>query len=152
MAIALSIHLLAAVVWVGGMFFAHFCLRPVAVKQFEPPQRLTLFNAVFARFFRWVWIAVLTLLGTGYWMIFSHFGGVGGVSWSVHLMQGTGVVMFALYVYLFIKPYTDLRQAVSEERWPDGAKALNRIRQIVITNLTLGIVTIVIAGGGRWLG
>ncbi len=152
MAIALSIHLLAAVVWVGGMFFAHFCLRPVAVNQFEPPQRLKLLSAVFARFFRWVWIAALTLIGTGYWMIFIHFGGMGNVGWPVHLMQGIGLVMFALYLFLFIKPYTELRQAVNEKRWPDGGKALNQIRQIVITNLTLGLITIVIAGGGRWLG
>lgn len=34
------LHVLATVVWVGGMFFAHFVLRPIAVAQLPPPQRL----------------------------------------------------------------------------------------------------------------
>ena len=44
----LTLHLLAAVIWVGGMFFAYACLRPVAASLFEPPQRLTLWRSVFA--------------------------------------------------------------------------------------------------------
>ena len=30
------IHVLASMVWLGGMFLAHFCLRPAA-QQLEPP-------------------------------------------------------------------------------------------------------------------
>ncbi|GAB4346253.1 MAG: CopD family protein [Gammaproteobacteria bacterium] len=151
MAIALSLHLLAAVVWVGGMFFAYVCLRPVAASQLEPPLRLALWNGVFARFFRWVWIAIVALPITGYWMIFGHFGGMASVGWPVHAMQGIGWVMIALYLALFLGPYQELNRAVNEERWPDGGKALNRIRQIVATNLVLGLVTVVLASGGRWM-
>jgi uncharacterized membrane protein len=151
MMIAVSLHLLAAVIWVGGMFFAYFCLRPVAANQLEPPQRLKLWNAVFARFFRWVWLAVFALLATGYWMIFSHYSGMGSVGWHIHAMQGIGLVMTALYLFLFVSPYSELMRAVKEERWPDGGKALNRIRQIVATNLVLGLVTVVVASGGRWV-
>ena len=38
--ILLLLHLSGVIVWVGGMFFAHFCLRPVAALQLPPPQRL----------------------------------------------------------------------------------------------------------------
>lgn len=151
MIIALPLHLLAAVIWVGGMFFAYVCLRPVAASQLEPPLRLALWNSVFARFFRWVWIAVVALPVTGYWMIFSHFGGMANVGWPVHAMQGIGLLMIALYLALYFGPYPELMRAVKEERWPDGGKALNRIRQIVATNLVLGLVTVVLASGGRWL-
>ena len=41
MRIALWLHLLATVVWVGGMFFAHVALRP-AVAALPPPVRLPL--------------------------------------------------------------------------------------------------------------
>ena len=51
MGIALLLHLLAAVVWVGGMFFAYVALRPAAA-QLEPPARLTLWVGVFKIFFR----------------------------------------------------------------------------------------------------
>lgn len=151
MGIALSLHLLAATVWVGGMFFAYLCLRPVAAAQLEPPLRLTLWSQVFARFFRWVWLAVVLLPVTGYWMVFAGFGGMENVSWSTHTMQATGLLMIAIYLFLFFGPYPELRRAVNDQRWPDGAAALNRIRQLVLTNLILGLITVAVAGSGRWL-
>ena len=50
-AAALAIHLLLALLWVGGMFFAYLVLRPVAATELEPPQRLPLWRGVFSRFF-----------------------------------------------------------------------------------------------------
>ena len=61
----LALHLLSAIVWIGGMFFAHFCMRPAAVETLQPPQRLPLMAAALGRFFRYVAVAVLVLLGTG---------------------------------------------------------------------------------------
>lgn len=40
----LFLHLAGVVLWVGGMFFAYVCLRPTAVKLFEPPQRSAWFS------------------------------------------------------------------------------------------------------------
>ncbi len=57
--LAISLHLLSATLWVGGMFFAYCILRPIAAIQFEPPQRLTLWSEVFSKFFPWVWAAVI---------------------------------------------------------------------------------------------
>lgn len=45
------IHVLAVVLWVGGMAFAHFFLRP-SVQALEPPVRLRLLHAVMKRFFQ----------------------------------------------------------------------------------------------------
>jgi len=42
LAIAITLHTLSAVIWVGGMFFAHFALRPAANHLLEPPLRLFL--------------------------------------------------------------------------------------------------------------
>ena len=69
MSIALTFHILAIVIWVGGMFFAYMALRPAAASVLEPQQRLTLWSAVFARFFPWVWLAVISILASGYWML-----------------------------------------------------------------------------------
>ena len=55
--LALTLHILGAVVWVGGMFAAYVCLRPAA-GALEPPQRLTLWRGFFAKFFPWVWVSV----------------------------------------------------------------------------------------------
>ena len=60
-----SLHLLAALVWVGGMFFAWMVLRPAAVAALEAPPRLKLWLEVFPRFFYWVWAAVILVRITG---------------------------------------------------------------------------------------
>jgi len=47
----LFLHFAAVVVWIGGMVFAHFCLRPAALATLQPPQRLPLMAAALGRFF-----------------------------------------------------------------------------------------------------
>jgi uncharacterized membrane protein len=151
MPLIIALHVLAAIVWVGGMFFAHQVLRPVAAAQLEPPARLAQWAAVFDRFFVWVWIAVALLLATGFWMIFGLFGGMNHVGTHIHIMLALGLLMAALYGYVYFIPYPALKCAVAEQRFPDGAKALATIRVIVGTNLSLGLITSAVATGGRYL-
>ncbi|MCK5092503.1 MAG: DUF2269 family protein, partial [Gammaproteobacteria bacterium] len=80
-----SLHVISAVVWVGGMIFAHAFLRPVAASQLEPPQRLQLWTSVFARFFPLVWVCVILLPVTGYLMIFSIWQTMAATPLYVHL-------------------------------------------------------------------
>jgi uncharacterized membrane protein len=150
-ALAIALHILAATLWVGGMFFAWQVLRPVAATQLEPPARLRLWVGVFGRFFPWVWLSVALLPATGYWMIFGLFGGMAAVGLSVHLMQGIGWLMIAIYMHLFFAPYRRLKEAVITEQWPEAGQQLNRIRRIVGINLTLGLLVIAIAAGGRFI-
>ncbi|HEX4938933.1 MAG TPA: hypothetical protein VFX11_09675, partial [Candidatus Kapabacteria bacterium] len=93
MSVMIALHLLSAVIWVGGMFFAYMALRPVAASLLEPPVRLTLWAQVFTRFFPWVWASVLLLLGTGLWMTFGIFGGMKYVGIHVHIMLLLGLIM-----------------------------------------------------------
>ena len=87
-ALAVTLHLLSVVVWVGGMFFAHQCLRPVAAGQLEPPQRLRLWVGVFGRFFPWVWISVVLILASGYGMVFMVFSGFGSGKTEATVVEG----------------------------------------------------------------
>jgi uncharacterized membrane protein len=145
---AIPLHVLAAVIWVGGMFFAHQCLRPVAASLLEPPVRLRLWVGVFGRFFPWVWACVLVILVSGFWMIFSVYGGMGGVALHVHLMLGMGSLMMLIFFYVFFAPYRALRMAVKAEDWPEGGRELARIRKLVGFNLILGLATVAVATGG----
>ena len=151
MSLALTLHLLGAVVWVGGMFFAYVCLRPVAAADLQPPARLRLWSGVFGRFFPWVWAAVGLLLATGYWMLFAVFGGFAGAGVHIHLMQGLGLLMMLLYGHLFFAPFRRLKAAVAAENWPAGGVALGQIRRIVAINLSLGLIVVAIGSGGRYL-
>ncbi len=148
--LALALHAMSAVVWVGGMFFAYVILRPVAAERLQPPLRLTLWAGVFARFFPWVWATVLILPISGYLLIFQVWGGMGGAPLRVHLMNGLAVVMITLFIWVFFGPYRRLRRAVAVEDWPEGGAALAAIRRLVGINLLLGLAVVAIAVGGRY--
>lgn len=146
---AIALHGIAATLWIGGMFFAYVVLRP-AIVLMEPHRRLGLWAGVFKRFFPWVWVSVAVLLVTGYWMVFRVFDGFGSSPLYVHAMHGLGLLMVALYVYLYYLPYPLLKQHVSNEDWPAASKALNRIRHIVLVNLVLGLILLFTVYAGRY--
>lgn len=150
MPVAVTLHLLAAVIWVGGMFFAYMALRPVAGKLLEPAVRLTLWTQVFKRFFPWVWLSVLALLVTGFWMIFTVIGGIGNAGIHIHLMIALGMTMIVIFTYIYFAPYRRLSHAVESKDWPTGAAGLNRIRQLIAVNLALGLSVVTIASLGRY--
>ena len=151
MFIAITLHLLAVVVWVGGMFFAYMALRPVAAGLLEPPLRMPLWSGTFERFFPWVWAAVILLPVTGYWMILNVFGGFQNLALYIHVMQGIGILMIAIFLHVFFAPYRRLRKAVAAGDFPAAGKALGQIRTLIGTNLLLGLGLIVVASGGRYL-
>ena len=98
--ITLVFHVLSVIIWVGGMFFAYMCLRPIAASQLEPPVRLQLWVGVFGKFFPFVWLAVILLPLTGYMMISNIYNGMGNAPLYVHLMNGVGSLM--IFIYLII--------------------------------------------------
>lgn len=149
-AAAITVHVLAAVVWVGGMFFAYLALRPTAGRLLDPPLRLALWAGVFERFFPWVWATVVALLLSGYWIIFAVFGGFGNAGLHVHLMHALGLVMMLLFLHVYFAPFRRLQQAVAAQDWTAGGKQLNLIRRIIAVNLALGLLVVAIGSGGRY--
>ena len=97
------IHLLAAVVWVGGMAFVLFCLRPAAIAVLPPPQRIPLMHAALGRFFKIVVMAIALLLATGGAMIFTVGAKNMPVAWM--WMVGLGVVMMSVFFHLRAVPF-----------------------------------------------
>jgi uncharacterized membrane protein len=150
MVLSLFLHVLAVVVWVGGMFFAYMALRPVAASVLEPPQRLTLWAGVFDRFFPWVWASVVLILATGLYMLML-LGGVDAPRY-VATMFALGVVMMLIFGHVFFAPYRKLKRAVAGQDWKSGAAALGQIRKLIGINLTIGLLTIAVALLGRPLG
>ncbi|MCU0889767.1 MAG: CopD family protein [Rubritepida sp.] len=146
--IAYLLHVVFAVLWVGGMAFAILALRP-ALAALEPAQRLALMGGVHRRFFLIVWHAMPIVLLTGYWLLFGHYGGFRGVGWHVHLMHLTGLLMGAVYVAIFTGPWKQMRAALAARDLPAAAAANERIRQLVTINLGLGLLTVGVAAWGR---
>lgn len=150
MTVLLALHIVAATIWVGGMFFAYVVLRP-AVGGIEPaPERPRLWRRVFHRFFLFVSGSVLVLLATGYAMLFLVFGGFAGAGVYIHIMHGIGLIMFLAYGHLRLAVWPKFRDAVDAGDFEQAGGRLNLIRKIVHVNLGLGMVTIIVAATGPY--
>jgi len=145
----LLVHLLGVIVWVGGMFFAHMALRPSAAELLQPPLRLPLLAATLGRFFTWVSVSILLILvsGVAIMVLFASNGGRMGP--HIHAMSALGVLMMAIFGHIRLAAYRRLRAAVAAQDWPAGGAAMNQIRQLVLLNLVLGLITTVIVFVGR---
>lgn len=143
------LHILAIVVWIGGMVFAHFFLRPAAMS-LEPPQRIRLMHGALQRFFAAVLLAIGVVLATGLWMIGraakdSVQAGLGfnmPLDWT--LMATLGIVMMGIFGHIRFSLFKRLSAAVASSDWPKGGAALAGIRTWVSVNLAIGVVIIVI--------
>lgn len=148
LAVAMGLHVLSAVIWVGGMFFAHVVLRPVANDLLEPTVRLRFWLQIFTRFFKWVWVAVMLLLITGLWLVFLY-GGMGKAGVHIHLMVGLGIFMFMLFWHIFFAPYRRLKQALARDDSHEAERRLKQIRLLMTVNLSSGVLVTLIAVSGR---
>jgi uncharacterized membrane protein len=142
-----TLHLLAIVVWIGGMVFTHFFLRP-AVASLEPAQRVRLMHTVLGRFFKAVLVASLLTLGSGLWMVgrvakqVVQSGGSFHMPLSWTLMSLLGVLMVAIFMHIRFALYKRLDRAVTASDWAAGDAALAQLRQWVGVNLVLGLTVI----------
>lgn len=158
MGIAILLHVLAATVWVGGMFFALVCLRPASA-DLEASVRVKLWAGALSRFFGWVWASVAVLLVTGFWMTLK-ITSIGedataverlkAAGEHVHIMMGLGILMMLMAAHVYFAPLRRLRRAVADSHWTDAGKALNQIRIFIAVNLALGLIVVAVGSGGRY--
>ncbi len=134
------LHIAAAIVWLGGISFMLFALRPAATAQLAPPQRLPLIALVLGRFFSFVWLAIGLLLITGLGMMLAV--GMKNAPLGWHLMFGIGLLMFAVFGHLYFGPYRRLKLAVARADWPEGGRRVGQIAMLAGLNLLLGALAI----------
>lgn len=134
------LHLAAAIVWVGGMAFMIFVLRPIATAQLAPPQRLPLIAAAMGRFFQLVWASIAVLLLTGLAMLAGTGMKATPLGW--HLMLGIGVLMMLIFGHLHFVGLRRLQRAVAASDWPAGGQAVAGIARLVHLNFGLAWLAI----------
>lgn len=148
------VHVAAVIVWVGGMVFAHFFLRPAlsaAAPALAPPQRLALMHEVLRRFFGAVLVAVAAVLASGLWMIgdvhqrVAATGGQLAMPWSWALMTGLGLVMAIVFAHIRFVLFPRMGRALAKSQLPAAATALAGIRGWVVVNLVIGVVVVGVA-------
>jgi len=143
----LFLHLTGAFVWVGGMFFAYFCLRPAAAQLLQPPERLPLWVATFERFFQITAVAVAFILFSGFTMLAQAGFNTAPRGW--HIMMLLGCVMAGIFAYVYVGLFPQLRQHCAAAAWPAAGAVLNAIRQWVAVNLGLAVCVVAAAVSAR---
>jgi uncharacterized membrane protein len=137
----LAVHMLCAVLWVGGMFFAYVVLRP-SLSVLEPMQRIALHTQIFRRFFLVIWHAMPLILISGFAVLYGFYGGPANVPWNINLMMLLGLIMSAIFLVIVFGPYARFRRTTERNT---AAACIDRIRKLIGINLVLGIVTVVVA-------
>jgi uncharacterized membrane protein len=150
MALSLALHTLAAVIWVGGMLFIYVVLRP-STAAIDTETHVTLWHRVLSRYFTWVWFSIISLLGSGFAMVFFDFGGLTGLRLYIRAMMMIGTTMMALYLWLYCAPWRRFRQAFQATDWSAAERDLRRIRTFVGVSLVLGLINVVVGASGRYL-
>jgi uncharacterized membrane protein len=136
-----ALHLLGAVLWVGGMFFAYVVLRP-SLAAIEAPQRMLLHTQVFRKFFLVIWHAMPVILLTGFAMLGLRWD-MATAPWQINAMMGLGLLMAAVFLVIFFGPYRKFRRTTDRNRM---ASSLDNIRKLIGVNLILGLLTVIAAG------
>ncbi len=143
------IHLLSVIVWIGGMVFSHFFLRP-ALAELDPPVKARLMAAVLSRFLNAVLVlGTLTVL-SGVWMI----GRVAkqtvqaGLPFNMPLewwvMAAVGLFMWLVLGHIRFVLFKRLRRAVDGLDWSVANGVLAQIRHWVLFNLCLGLIIVAV--------
>ncbi|RAI60168.1 CopD family protein [Roseicella frigidaeris] len=145
------LHLLGAVLWVGGMAFALLALRP-ALARLEPAQRLAVHEEALRRFLRLVWHAMPAMLLTGYALLFGWYGGFAGAGWHIHAMHMLALAMAGIVLALATGPWKAFRAARARADLAAAATEMDRVRQLILLNCGLGLLTVAIAAAGRFGG
>lgn len=143
----LFVHLLAAVLWIGGMIFVHFALRPALAEVLAPPAPVQVMVATLARFFRLVAVAVVALLASGAALLLRVGVAAAPAGWLA--MALLGLVMALVFAYIHAVLFARLRALAAAGAWPAAAAVLGRIRALVGFNLLIGVAVLASAALSR---
>ena len=142
------LHLIAGIVWMGGMTFMLFALRPAAIIAMEAQPRAILMGEVWKRFFALVLAAIVLLFTTGTHLYTQTFRatrlatGDGGVLLGWNIMLVLGLVMMLIFGHIYFAGFKKYKRAVAAGDWPLAAKAGGLIHTMTLINFSLGWLSI----------
>ena len=138
------LHLIAGTVWMGGMTFMLFALRPAALACMDAQPRAILMGQVWKRFYALVLVAIVALFATGTHLYTATFRatrlatGDGGVPLGWNVMLVLGLLMMLIFGHIYFAGFKKYKRAVAAGQWPIAAKAASLMHTMTLINFTLG--------------
>lgn len=158
--LVLTIHVLAAIIWLGGMFFISLVLVPSLRKLDPPTKRTEILSTTAKRFSLVSWIAILLLLVTGVINAVNRGVTIGLVSSGELFSSHFGIILtfkvFLVLVMILISAVHDfilgpklIKMTELQRPGPDSAKLVAKNRKFVSwlarINAFIGIIVIACA-------
>ena len=133
------LHLLATVIWIGGMGFNIFVLRPY-LGLVAPQQRLKLVRAVLQRFIYIAWLCIAILFLTGIFIANPS----NNLYWLVLITKhGVVIVMVIIVGIISLILFPKLKALPTETgKNEEAVNILGKIVLLVKLNLALGFVVL----------
>lgn len=95
------IHILAAIIWLGGMFFIAIVMVPVLRRLESPQKRIEVLSATATRFRAISWIAILVLLITGVLNAINHGVTMQKISTGEFFSSNFGKILILKLILVF---------------------------------------------------
>lgn len=150
-----TIHVLAAMLWLGGMFFLGIVGAPVLRAIEPPPLRQRLFQELGTRFRRTGWYAIVVLVVTGvlnlYFRGWLHWNGVlnSGAFWRTAVGHALAAKLVAVVLMISISAIHDFIHGPRAGRaTPGSAEAIALRKQAAMLarlNAFVGIIVVIAA-------
>ncbi|HSJ09906.1 MAG TPA: DUF4149 domain-containing protein [Longimicrobiales bacterium] len=147
-----TVHVFAALLWLGGMFFLAVVGAPV-LRKVEPPElRAALFRQLGEQFRTVGWVAIAVLLVTG--TLNLHFRGMLTLLGSAQFWgTGYGIALAwklgAVAAMLVVQTIHDFRVGPAASRLPPGSPAMLKTRRhaalLARLSAVFGIIVVVAA-------
>jgi uncharacterized membrane protein len=147
------LHLLATVVWIGGMAFNVWVLRP-SLTSVDPSRRIKLGSAVLNRFIYLAWACIATLISTGIFIARPRGGAIYGFVMTAKHMTVLAMVLIVAVISFVLFPKSrafvskinaetrETPSLSSTEPPPELRKVQGQMVLLVKLNLTLGVLVL----------
>lgn len=150
--LARALHVLAVVLWIGGVAFVTTVLLPAVRRLATPAERVALFESVERRFAWQARVTTLLVGATGFhlvqsWQLWDRFASA--AFWWMHAM----VAVWAIFtVMLFVAEPLFLHRRFLASARRDPERTFRRIERMHWILLTVSLVTVAgaVAGSHGW--
>ncbi len=149
-----TVHVLAAVLWLGGMFFLALVGAPVLRKVEPPALRAKLFSELGRKYRSWGWIAIVILLLTGVGNLYFR-GVLTSVSigsahfWRTPFGTSLGVKLACVVLMIVVQAIHDFHWGPAASSLPPGSPEAATLRKraswAARLNALLGLIILIAA-------
>jgi uncharacterized membrane protein len=150
MTLALPIHIVAIVVWLGGLFLMSLVVQP-SIRGLDSRLALSLWSRTLSRFMVWGSVSLIAIVASGIALVNLRFGGFSGMPTLHRLNMVIGIPAIALFAYVALVKWQRARRALARGDSIAAETSIRTIRRLMAIILAFGLIASIVSAVGRSL-